>query len=56
MVTALGISGTPDEAREQLRELVAIDVIDRPLLTIPSNATQLAEQTIKELAPQSLEA
>jgi 5,10-methylenetetrahydromethanopterin reductase len=54
MVAALGVSGTPDEAREQLRGLVAMDVIDRPLLTIPNNATQLAEGTIEELAPKSM--
>jgi 5,10-methylenetetrahydromethanopterin reductase len=51
MVTALGVAGTPDEARQQLRDLVSMDAIDHPLLTIPNNATQLADQTIEALAP-----
>jgi 5,10-methylenetetrahydromethanopterin reductase len=54
MVSALGVAGTPDEAREQLRELTSMKAIDHPLLVIPSNATELAEQTVEELAPQKL--
>lgn len=54
MVLALGVAGTPDEAREQLRELASMDAIDQPLLVIPSNATEHTEQTVEELAPQSL--
>ncbi len=54
MVAALGVAGTPDEARDQLREVVGMDVVDRPLLTIPQSAGHLAEQTMEELAPRNL--
>jgi len=55
MVAALGVAGTPEEAREQLRDLAASDVVDRPLLTIPNTAgTALAERTVEELAPERL--
>ncbi|WP_254538020.1 LLM class flavin-dependent oxidoreductase [Halomarina litorea] len=51
MVAALGVAGTPEEAREQLREIGEMDVVDRPLLTIPNSAGHLAERTVEELAP-----
>lgn len=51
MVRALGVAGDREEARDQFDELAAMDVIDRPLVTIPSNATHLAEQTVEALAP-----
>lgn len=54
MLAALGVAGTPEVARDQLRELASMDTVDRPLLTVPNNATQLAEQTIEELAPAEL--
>ncbi|WP_435194812.1 LLM class flavin-dependent oxidoreductase [Natronomonas sp. EA1] len=54
MVRALGIAGTPAEAREQFRSLLAMAVIDEPLVTIPNNATDLAETTIEALSPQAL--
>ena len=54
MVGALGVAGTPDEAREQLREIAGMDVIDRPLLVVPNGAEQLAEQTVEELSPHRL--
>jgi len=54
MVHDLGVAGTPDDAREQLRELVAETAIDRPLVTIPEQAAdELAEGTIEALAPVS---
>ena len=52
MVAALGVAGTPDEAREQLRDVAGMDVVDRPLLTIPNSAGHLAERTLEELAPE----
>lgn len=54
MLAALGVAGTPEEARDQLREIASMDTVDGPLLTIPNNATQLAEQTIEALAPDEL--
>lgn len=53
MVDALGVAGTPEDARERLRAVASMDAIDRPLLTIPHNALGLAERTIEELAPAS---
>lgn len=54
MVDDLGVAGTPSDARERLRELVAETAIDRPLLTIPEQAADdLAEGTIEALAPVS---
>ena len=51
MVHELGVAGTPETAREHLREIVADTVIDRPLLTIPEQAADdLADGTIEELA------
>ncbi len=55
MVAALGVAGTPDGAREQFRALLAMDVVDRPMVTIPNNAAgQLGERTIEALAPDRL--
>lgn len=54
MVDDLGVAGTPDAARERLREIVSETVIDRPLLTIPEQAAdERAESTIEALAPVS---
>ncbi|WP_254532971.1 LLM class flavin-dependent oxidoreductase [Natrinema gelatinilyticum] len=52
MVDALGVAGTPEQAREQFREITAIDCLTRPMVTIPSNAgDRIVERTIEELAP-----
>lgn len=52
MVAALGVAGTPEDAREQFREIAAIDCVTRPMVTIPSNADdEMAQRTIEELAP-----
>ncbi|QLD89929.1 LLM class flavin-dependent oxidoreductase [Natronomonas salina] len=52
MVAALGVAGTPEEAREQFREVAAIDCVSRPMVTIPSNADdETARRTIEELSP-----
>lgn len=54
MVAALGVAGTPETARDQLLEIAAMDVVDRPLVTIAGNAAALAERTMRELAPDEL--
>jgi alkanesulfonate monooxygenase SsuD/methylene tetrahydromethanopterin reductase-like flavin-dependent oxidoreductase (luciferase family) len=52
MVEALGVAGTPEQARKQFREVAAIDCVTRPIVVIPSYAdTNLADRTIEELAP-----
>jgi len=52
MVEALGVAGTPEQAREQFRAVAGIDCVTRPMVTIPSNASdEMAERTIEELAP-----
>lgn len=55
MVAALGVAGTPDEARTQLRTLVEDSVVDHPIVTIPQQAAdEVAERTIDALAPEQL--
>ncbi|MFD1512620.1 LLM class flavin-dependent oxidoreductase [Halomarina rubra] len=54
MVATLGVAGTPEEARQQLRDVAAIDAIDRPLVVIPNGAEARADQTLEELAPEKL--
>ncbi|WP_336133439.1 LLM class flavin-dependent oxidoreductase [Natronomonas amylolytica] len=54
MVDALGVAGTPDEARDELRDIADIDCVTRPMVTIPSNADEeTARRTIEELAPSN---
>lgn len=52
MVSALGVAGTPESAREQLRTLQENPRIDRTLLTLPdSTVDTLGTKTIEALAP-----
>jgi alkanesulfonate monooxygenase SsuD/methylene tetrahydromethanopterin reductase-like flavin-dependent oxidoreductase (luciferase family) len=51
MVEALGVAGTAAEARDQFEEIASMDVVDRPMVTVPNNATDLAEETVAALAP-----
>jgi len=52
MVSALGVCGTPEEARAQLRDLAAAPIVDRPLVVVPQQAgADLAERTLEALAP-----
>jgi alkanesulfonate monooxygenase SsuD/methylene tetrahydromethanopterin reductase-like flavin-dependent oxidoreductase (luciferase family) len=54
MVEALGVAGTPDQAREQFAAIESMDVIDRPMVSVPQNASPaLAERTMEALAPGS---
>ncbi len=55
MVDDLGVAGTPERARERMRELLESAVIDRPMLVVPGNASEaVAERTIEALAPERL--
>lgn len=52
MVEALGVAGTPDDARAKFREIADIDPVTRPIVTVPSNADdETARRTIEELSP-----
>lgn len=53
MVAGLGVAGTPEQARDQLDELAAMDVVDEPLVVLPSGITQeMKTDTIEALAPE----
>ncbi|MDS0473592.1 LLM class flavin-dependent oxidoreductase [Natrinema sp. 1APR25-10V2] len=55
MLADLGVAGTPDEAREQLRTLVAETGIDHPIVVVPEPASsEVTETTIAALAPERL--
>ena len=52
MVDALGVAGTPTQAREQLAEVATIDVVDEPLVVVPAGVSQrLKTQTVRTLGP-----
>ena len=55
MLDELGVAGTPDEARDQLRTLVTETGIDHPIVVIPEpSSIEMGETTIEALAPQRL--
>ncbi|QSW97763.1 LLM class flavin-dependent oxidoreductase [Haloterrigena alkaliphila] len=55
MIEDLGVAGTPDEARDQLRALVAETGIDHPIVVVPEPASsETIESTIEALAPEKL--
>ncbi|WP_246988442.1 LLM class flavin-dependent oxidoreductase [Halorientalis marina] len=51
MIEALGVAGTPEEARAQLAALQD-GIVDLPIVTVPQQATDLALETIQALAPE----
>ena len=52
MVDALGVAGTPAQAREQLADVAAIEVVDEPLVVVPTGVSQgIKEQTVTALGP-----
>jgi len=51
MLADLGVSGTPDEAREQMARL-RDGFVDLPIVTVPKTGTALALDTINALAPE----
>jgi alkanesulfonate monooxygenase SsuD/methylene tetrahydromethanopterin reductase-like flavin-dependent oxidoreductase (luciferase family) len=54
MVEALGVAGTPEEARAKFREVADVDCVTRPIVTVPSNADdETARRTIEELSPEN---
>jgi 5,10-methylenetetrahydromethanopterin reductase len=55
MVADLGVAGTPEEARSQLKSVADIDIIDVPLVAIPRQVdNETVERTIDTLAPSRL--
>jgi alkanesulfonate monooxygenase SsuD/methylene tetrahydromethanopterin reductase-like flavin-dependent oxidoreductase (luciferase family) len=55
MIEALGVAGTPETARERLGEVLALDVIDEPMIAVPQNASaEMVERTVEELSPERL--
>jgi alkanesulfonate monooxygenase SsuD/methylene tetrahydromethanopterin reductase-like flavin-dependent oxidoreductase (luciferase family) len=52
MVDALGVAGTPAEARSRFRELLAMDAIDHPIVVVPDGADDATvERTVRALSP-----
>ncbi len=52
MVEALGVAGTPEEARTRFEAVADTDPITEPIVVVPSNADEaMAERTIEALAP-----
>lgn len=55
LVTELGVAGSPDEAREQLREVATSPVVDTPIVYVPRSAsTTVRDRTIEALSPDRL--
>ncbi|WP_222920091.1 LLM class flavin-dependent oxidoreductase [Natrinema sp. SYSU A 869] len=55
MIADLGVAGTPDDACDQLRTLVAETGIDHPIVVVPEPASsEVTETTIDALAPDQL--
>lgn len=55
MVDVLGIAGTPEQAREQLRALLDHSTVDTPILHFPSGGDEtLTKRTLIELSPELL--
>lgn len=55
MVDSLGVSGRPDEVREQFREVSAKPIVDSPIVVTPRDADpSLVDRTFSELSPMKL--
>ena len=55
MVAALGVAGTPEDAREQFRSVAALDTIDEPIVVVPAQADEtMAKRTVEELSPAQM--
>lgn len=53
MIRALGVAGTPAEAREQLAEVAALDAVDEPLVVPPTGISgTMKSETIDALSPE----
>jgi 5,10-methylenetetrahydromethanopterin reductase len=53
MVRAIGVAGTPEDARNQLNQLIDNTIIDMPILYVPYGAREgIVDRTIEELSPE----
>lgn len=53
----LGVAGTPQATRQQLQEIIEMDVIDFPIVHVPRSTTEsVRDQTIEEQSPSRLSA
>ncbi len=54
MIAALGVAGTPAQAREQLADIAALDAVDEPLVVVPDGVGEnMRETTMEALGPDS---
>jgi alkanesulfonate monooxygenase SsuD/methylene tetrahydromethanopterin reductase-like flavin-dependent oxidoreductase (luciferase family) len=52
MVDALGVAGTPDEARERFDAVASLDAVDHPIVVVPDGVdADRTERTITALSP-----
>lgn len=55
MVAEFGVAGPPDAAREQLRDILAVDIVDCPIVYVPNGVqAEMLETTITELSPTNV--
>lgn len=55
MLAEFGVAGTPDEAREQLHEVMALDAVDRVIVYPPAGIDrEMLDRTVDELSPQAM--
>jgi alkanesulfonate monooxygenase SsuD/methylene tetrahydromethanopterin reductase-like flavin-dependent oxidoreductase (luciferase family) len=55
LVHDLGVAGTPEDARDQLRDVLAVDVVDCPIVYVPHGVSaETRDRTIETLAPERL--
>jgi 5,10-methylenetetrahydromethanopterin reductase len=53
MVEALGVAGTPEQAREQLASIEAIGAIDETIVVVPSGTSEaMTQTTVEALSPR----
>lgn len=55
LVHDIGVAGTPEGAREQLREVIESEIVDCPIIYVPRQASEdIRSRTIEELSPRNL--
>jgi 5,10-methylenetetrahydromethanopterin reductase len=53
MVDALGVAGTPEQAREQLAAIEALETIDETIVVVPSGTSEaMTQTTVEALSPR----
>lgn len=55
MLAEFGVAGTPEDARDQLRDVLAIDAVDRVIVYPPAGIDRaMLDRTVEALSPQAL--